>query len=131
MKHKTHGVILIAAALAAAGSVCAQPTSPYPTRPVRMIVPVAPGGASDFVARILQPKLSEELGPLFSQIANGHASAPSSSQIAAVGELEAIYRREVAAHNDFVIKLLPVWNEELRKLNLLGITPVASIETLP
>ena len=34
----------------------------YPTRPVRMIVPFAPGGASDFVGRILQPKLGDELG---------------------------------------------------------------------
>ena len=34
----------------------------YPSRPVRMIVPFAPGGASDFIGRILQPKLAEELG---------------------------------------------------------------------
>ena len=34
----------------------------YPTRPVRMIIPYAPGGASDFIGRILQPKLSEVLG---------------------------------------------------------------------
>ena len=33
----------------------------YPSKPIRMIVPFAPGGASDFVARILQPKLSEVL----------------------------------------------------------------------
>jgi tripartite-type tricarboxylate transporter receptor subunit TctC len=34
----------------------------YPSRPLRMIIPFAPGGASDFIGRILQPKLSEEFG---------------------------------------------------------------------
>ena len=34
----------------------------YPNRPVKMIVPFAPGGASDFVARIISPRLSELLG---------------------------------------------------------------------
>ena len=34
----------------------------YPNKPIRMIVPFAPGGASDFVGRIMQPRLSELLG---------------------------------------------------------------------
>ena len=34
----------------------------YPNRPVMMIVPFAPGGASDFVARIIQPGVSQILG---------------------------------------------------------------------
>jgi tripartite-type tricarboxylate transporter receptor subunit TctC len=34
----------------------------YPTKPVHMIIPFAPGGASDFVGRIMQPKLAELLG---------------------------------------------------------------------
>ena len=34
----------------------------YPNKPVKMIIPFAPGGASDFVGRILQPNLSELLG---------------------------------------------------------------------
>jgi len=36
--------------------------SQYPNKPIRMIVPFAPGGASDFVGRILQPRLGELLG---------------------------------------------------------------------
>src|ERR1700716_973430 len=34
----------------------------YPNRPVMMIVPFAPGGASDFVARIIQHGVGEILG---------------------------------------------------------------------
>ena len=34
----------------------------YPQRPVRMVIPFAPGGASDFVGRIMQAKMSEVLG---------------------------------------------------------------------
>jgi tripartite-type tricarboxylate transporter receptor subunit TctC len=34
----------------------------YPQRPIRMILPFAPGGAGDFVARILQPRMTEFLG---------------------------------------------------------------------
>jgi len=34
----------------------------YPSRPIRMIIPFAPGGASDFVGRIIQPRLGELLG---------------------------------------------------------------------
>ena len=48
-------VLLLCPALAAAQSA-------YPHRPIRMIVPFAPGGAGDFVARILQPSLTEILG---------------------------------------------------------------------
>lgn len=34
----------------------------WPSRPVRIIIPFAPGGATDFVARILQPVFQELLG---------------------------------------------------------------------
>src|SRR6266542_1054074 len=37
----------------------------YPTRPVRLIVPVAPAGASDITARLIGQWLSERLGQPF------------------------------------------------------------------
>jgi tripartite-type tricarboxylate transporter receptor subunit TctC len=54
--------LFIAIACVAGVLDAAAQTGGYPVRPVRMIVPFAPGGASDFVARIIQPKLTEELG---------------------------------------------------------------------
>jgi tripartite-type tricarboxylate transporter receptor subunit TctC len=51
---------LVLALASAAAPALAQ--SPYPSKPIRMIVPFAPGGASDFVARIIAPRMGEILG---------------------------------------------------------------------
>lgn len=46
--------------LLAAGGVHAQ--QKYPTKPIRVIVPFVPGGASDIVARVMTQKLGEGFG---------------------------------------------------------------------
>lgn len=81
---------------------------------------------------IKAPKLSEELSPMFGLIAGrSNFTAPTAAQQNSVDELASIYQRETQAHNDFVSKTLPAFNEELRKLNLLGLTPVTPVSTQP
>jgi len=53
------GAVALAMGIA---SAYAQGAGNYPIRPIRMIVPFAPGGASDFAARLIQPGMSQFLG---------------------------------------------------------------------
>jgi tripartite-type tricarboxylate transporter receptor subunit TctC len=52
----------VATLLCVAGLAWSQP---YPSKPVRVVVPFPPGGANDIVGRIVMPKLSDQMGQSF------------------------------------------------------------------
>src|SRR5690349_15570477 len=54
-------LLALAASLAASSPSLAGPERSFPTRPIRLIVPFAPGGGSDSLARIIAPELAARL----------------------------------------------------------------------
>ena len=53
-------LVLSAGALAGAGATAQ--AAGYPERPIRVIVPFAPGGSTDIIARLVTQRMSQELG---------------------------------------------------------------------
>jgi tripartite-type tricarboxylate transporter receptor subunit TctC len=56
-------MVLGAVAVFAAGGACAQsPADKYPDKPIKIIVPFAPGGSTDILARVIGQKMTENWG---------------------------------------------------------------------
>src|SRR2546421_1890141 len=99
----------------------------YPSRPVRIIVPVAPGGALDILARLIGQCLSERLGQTF-VIENRPGGGTN------IG-IEAVVR---AAADGYTLLLIPgsvtinaTLNEKLNFDFIRDIQPISMISRLP
>src|ERR1700744_4611548 len=53
--------ILLASLCVALGTVPSAAQEKYPARPIKILIPYAPGGATDIVARVVGDKLRESL----------------------------------------------------------------------
>ncbi len=62
---KRLGILVLTLLGLAAAAAFGQTPDKYPSKPVKIIVPYAPGGATDIVARILADQLGKELGQSF------------------------------------------------------------------
>ncbi|OYY07160.1 MAG: hypothetical protein B7Y70_15510 [Rhizobiales bacterium 35-68-8] len=62
MRIRAKGLLLGLLTMMAGIGVAAAADDGYPTKPIHIIVPFAPGGASDFAIRLIQPGLQAALG---------------------------------------------------------------------
>jgi tripartite-type tricarboxylate transporter receptor subunit TctC len=102
----------------------------YPVKPVRVIVPFPPGGANDIVARILLPKLSEQMGQSFIIENRSGAGGTTGSAIVAQSRPDGytLLIQTVASHtsNPHLYKKLSY--DALR--DFTGITPLSRLVTV-
>src|ERR1051326_432206 len=118
---------VLAAAFAACIATWSAPThaqSPYPTRPIRLLVPFAPGGGVDVVARIVGKRVSEKLAqPILVESKPGGGGAIATSELMR------------AEPDGYTLLMTTSAHATLPKLNKLpwhpsnDFTPIASIYT--
>src|SRR5215467_7616425 len=82
----------------------------FPTRPVTLVLPSAPGDPTDLIARVLQPKMSERLGqPFVIENRPGGSGVIASSAVAKAAPDGQTLLLPLSAHsiNPIALKNLP------------------------
>ena len=106
---------------------CATHAQSYPSKPVRIVVPFAPSGTTDFIARVLGKKLGEETGQTFIVDNRGGAGGTLGADITAKapgdGYTVMIYH--------IAITTAPSLYKKLPYDTLKDIAPITQIGTTP
>jgi tripartite-type tricarboxylate transporter receptor subunit TctC len=131
--------IVLLAVLFAAGAAFAQ----YPSRPVRIVVTIPPGGAPDIAARIIGQKLGESFGQPFvienRPGANGNSAAAEVARAPADGYTLILAADSLIAINPHLYGRMPI--DTLKDLApvaslvanqfVLSVNPSLPVKTLP
>jgi tripartite-type tricarboxylate transporter receptor subunit TctC len=101
---------------------------PYPSRPVRMIVPLAPGGTTDIMARIVSTHLATALGqPVVAENRAGAGGVVGTEVVAKSppdGYTILIISTDTYTTNAVIYNNLPYDSrKDLRALSMLGASP--------
>jgi tripartite-type tricarboxylate transporter receptor subunit TctC len=79
-------LLLVVAVFVCARADCAPVEPGYPTRPIQLVVTVPPGGAADFVARLVGTKLADALGQSVIIVNRGGAAGTTAAASVAKAE---------------------------------------------
>ena len=114
-------------ASSAAPAVHAQPNGPWPTRPLRIVVPYPAGGASDVAARLLAPELQRSLGqPVTIEVRPGADGNIGTAEVAGASDGHTLLMGSVGTH---VIN--PLLSRRLPYDAIKDFAPVSLVATVP
>jgi len=123
---KRRTVLQSAAALAASSIGAPAIAAPWPSRPLRIIVPFAPGGSSDFIARLISKPLGDALGTTVivenKTGANGIIGAAATAQ-AEDEHTMLLSDMSSIAISPLITKEMPYKPEQLKGATMLAYSP--------
>jgi tripartite-type tricarboxylate transporter receptor subunit TctC len=102
----------------------------YPAKPVRVIVPFPPGGTTDLIARIVQPKFQEFLGQtvlIENRAGAGGSVGAAEAARAAPDGYTLLMVFDTHAVNHHIFKMAPDPFKELEHISLMVTSPSALV----
>jgi tripartite-type tricarboxylate transporter receptor subunit TctC len=122
-------IILACAAFSISSFSHAQGSNPFPNKPIKIIVPLAPGGATDIASRILAAALSEVTGEsVFVENktgASGNIGMTTVAQSAPDGYTLLMGNVSINAINELI------YSKQLKALPSRDLVPISMIASIP